>query len=148
MPVASDSTAVAVFLYEQCCCCLTKKICLVIVFVTSKIYNLQCCVYMLWESYQAKDQYIQTKKKLRKPLRIIHWPRFFLLPYKTKKTPTTKKGCCFLWALYTTTHDHTWTWGGNLFWCGDLFFKSDWFWLFKWTRHKNVKNLEWNFIFM
>ena len=92
MPVASDSTAVAVFLYEQCCCCLTKKFCLVIVFVTSKIYNLQCCVYMLWESYQAKDQYIQTKKKLRKPLRIIHWPRFFLLlPYKTKKTPTTKK---------------------------------------------------------
>ena len=139
--VASDSTVVAVFLYEQCCCRLTKKFCLVIVFVTSKIYNLQCCVYMLWESYQAKDQYIQTKKKLRKPLRIIHWPRFFLLlPYKTKKTPT-KKGCCFLWALYTTTHDHTWTWGGN----SDVvifLFKSDLFWLLRWSCHKIVSNLE------
>ena len=63
MPVASDSTVVAVFLYEQCAAVVwRKKICLVIVFVTSKIYNLQCCVYMLWESYQAKDQYIQTKK--------------------------------------------------------------------------------------
>ena len=59
------------------------------------------CIYVVRIVPSQRPIYTD-KKKLRKPLRKIHWPRFFLLlPYKTKKTPTTKKGCCFLWALST-----------------------------------------------
>ena len=64
-----------------------------------KIYNLQC---ICCEKVPSQRPIYRQKKIYEKPPRIILWPRFFLLPYKTKKTPTTtKKGCCFLWALST-----------------------------------------------